>query len=266
MISICNQDQQCYNQHFQCSAIPMTSNEHDHQCYDQQCRRSALIISAMLMFCRPPAVPLRYSPLVHSPADAASRNKRSRTSPAQISEFTWPPSCYSTDLPQSGSSAAQISEDTVFQIDLDTKILLPPIKISHGKQNIFCPRTVNPKFLLHFTARLCVQMAPLKHLKSKVSTRIHHLLVFKAFSPNILLRLYLSQIQIPLEPRRELNCYKSARLFEQRYTAVRTISIRSGTARLVDRASNYQRLLQKLMIFPPEEFWKYFLMEFLWSD
>lgn len=91
MISICNQDQQCYNQHSQCSAIPMTSNEHDHQCYDQQCRRSALIISAMLMFCRPPAVPLRYSPLVHSPADAASRNKRSRTSPAQISECTWPP-------------------------------------------------------------------------------------------------------------------------------------------------------------------------------
>ena len=66
---------------------------------------------------------------------------------------------------------------------------------------------------LYGTALL--RMAALKHLKSKVFTRIQHLLVFKAFSPNILLlRLYVSQIQIPLEPGRELNCYKSARLFE----------------------------------------------------
>ena len=58
-----------------------------------------------------------------------------------------------------------------------------------------------------------LQMAVLKHLKSKVFTHLHHLLLFKAFSPNIL-RLYVSQIQIPVELGRELNCYKSARLFE----------------------------------------------------
>ena len=61
-------------------------------------------------------------------------------------------------------------------------------------------------------------MAALKHLKSQLFTHIDHLLLFKAFSPNIRLRLYVSQIQIPVEPGRELNCYKSGRLFEH-YTA-----------------------------------------------
>ena len=95
--------------------------------------------------------------------------------------------------------------------------------------------------------RTLLQMAALKHLKSQLFTHIDHLLLFKAFSPNIRLRLYVSQIQIPVEPGRELNCYKSPVCSS---TTLRppTISIRSGTARLVDRASNYQRLLQKLMI------------------
>ena len=95
--------------------------------------------------------------------------------------------------------------------------------------------------------RTLLQMAALKHLKSQLFTHIDHLLLFKAFSPNIRLRLYVSQTQIPVEPGRELNCYKSPVCSS---TTLRppTISIRSGTARLVDRASNYQRLLQKLMI------------------
>ena len=118
--------------------------------------------SAMSKLIRPPAVRLRYSPAAaaHSPpVDAASRNKRSRTSPARShlhwrvylnspallesqpdpissgervyltrsGKWSWPSSI---DLPQSGSCAAHISEDTVSQIDprvqfnLDAKILL----------------------------------------------------------------------------------------------------------------------------------------------